>query len=261
MTVLTRKRVLLPFLGHSVRQTVVYSFIAHTSPGRSRVFALRKDSGDRLEAVTTLGASDLHLTEEFVGGLNTFLADRDDAVLQAVLDRVPGPVAMAARQYLKENCASSELGALSGYGPVEVVREAVYFSRIDDELEEYLEGAYMIGLGIRMSNERSSDGDIGWVLQLRSDEVSVPASSEPRTWALPAEAQLLRTWTSEQPLAGLGPVRGALEVAEAASAEGRWVRVHTLLHSDLDVDFEGSGTSEFVVDVFDASIPPSELGE
>ncbi|MFE2846759.1 hypothetical protein ACFXKS_25005 [Streptomyces scopuliridis] len=259
MTALTRERVLLPFLRHSVRKTVVYSFIAHTSPGRSRVFALRKDPCDRLEAVTTLGGSDLHLTEELVGGLNSFLADRDDAVLQAVLDRVPGPVAMAAQQYLKENCAS-ERGAFTGYGPIDVVREAVYFSRIDDELKEYLDGAYMIGLGIRMSNERSSDGDIAWVVQLRSDEVSVPASAEPRTWALPAEPQLLRTWTSEQPLAGIGPVRSALDVAEAASAEGRWVRVHTLLHSNLDVDFEGNGASEFVVDVFDAPIPP-ELGE
>ncbi|MBT2529539.1 hypothetical protein J7E91_30130 [Streptomyces sp. ISL-99] len=260
MTTLTRKRALLPFLRHPVRQTVVYSFIAHTSPGRSRVFAIRKGYPDRLEAVTTLGAADLHLTEEFVGGLNSFMADRDDAVLQAVLDRVPGPVAMAARQYLKENCAP-ELGAFTECGPVEVVREAVYFSRIDHELEEYLDGAYMIGLGIRMSNELSSDGDIGWVLQLRSDEVSVPASSEPRTWALPAGVPLLRTWTSEQPLAGLGPVRGALEVAEAASAEGCWVRVHTLLHSNRDVDFEGNGTSEFVVDVFDARIPSSELEE
>ncbi len=238
---------------------MVYSFIAHTSPGRSRIFALCKDPSDRLEAVTTLGASDLHLTEEFVVGLNSFLADRDDTVLQAVLDRVPAPVAKAARQYLKENCAS-ELGAFTGYGPIDVVREAVYFRQIDDELEEYLDGAYMIGFGIRMSNERRSDGDIAWVVQLRSDEVSVPASSEPRSWALPAEVQLLRTWTSEQPLADLGPVRGALGVAEAASAEGRWVRVHTLLHSNRDVDFEGSGTSEFVVDVFDAPIP-AELGE
>ncbi|MFE4216972.1 hypothetical protein [Streptomyces sp. NPDC056844] len=214
-----------------------------------------------MEAVTTLGAGDLHLTEEFVASLNVFLADRDDAALQAVLDRVPGPVAMAARQYLKENCSAPELGAFNGYGPVDVVRGAVYFGGIDDELEDYLDGAYMIGLGIRMSNERGNDGDIGWVLQLLSDEVTVPASAEPRTWALPAEAQLLRTWTSEQPLAGLGPVRGALEVAEAASAEGRWVRIHTLLHSDLDVEFEGSGSSEFIVDVFGAPIPPSEFGE
>jgi hypothetical protein len=44
-------------------------------------------------------------------------------------------------------------------------------------------------------------------------------------------------------------------VAEEATAQGQWVRIHTLLHSRYDVDFEGSGTSEFVVDVFDTPIP------
>lgn len=234
---------------------MVHSFIAHTTPGRSRVFALVKGPHDRLEAVTTLGASDLHMTDELVGCLNGFLADRDDAALREVLDCFPGPVRMAARRYLEDKCAP-EVGAFNGYGPIDVVREAVYFRRVDDELEEYLDGAYLIGLGIRLSNERGSDGDVGWVLQLRSDEVSVPASAEPRSWELPADTPLLKTWTSRQPLAGLGPVRGALEAAEAASAEGRWVRVHTVLHSDRDVAFEGSGTSEFVVDVLDAPIPP-----
>ncbi|GLF96979.1 hypothetical protein [Streptomyces yaizuensis] len=239
---------------------MIYSFIAHTSPGRSRVFALVKDDPDRLEAVTALGAGDLHLAEELVGGLNNFLADRDDTVLQAVLDRLPNPVRMAAQQYLKNKC-KPEPGSFTGYGPIDIVREAVYFRRLDDELEEYLDSAYMIGLGIRMSNELRRAGGITWVVQLRSDEVSVPLSAEPRTWALPAKAQLLKTWTSQQPLARLGPVRGALDVARAASAEGRWVRVHTLLHSSSDVDFEGSGTSEFVVDVFDASIPLEDTEE
>jgi hypothetical protein len=34
-----------------------------------------------------------------------------------------------------------------------------------------------------------------------------------------------------------------------------------LLHSDLDVDFEGSGSSEFVVDIFDAPILLEHLDE
>jgi hypothetical protein len=45
---------------------MIHSFIAHTSPGRSRVFALVRRPGDELEAVTTLGAGDLHLTGELV---------------------------------------------------------------------------------------------------------------------------------------------------------------------------------------------------
>ncbi|MFJ7911976.1 hypothetical protein [Kitasatospora sp. NPDC096204] len=237
---------------------MVNSFIAHTSPGRSRVFALHKDPHDRLEAVTTLGGGDLHLTDDLVGALNNYLADRDDGALQAVLDGTPKAVQMATKRYLKEECPP-EAGAFTGFGcPIEIVREAVYFSQADDELEDYLQGAYMIGLGIRMSNERGSDGDVDWVVQLRNDEVSVPASAEPRSWELPAGVELLETWTSKQPHPGKGPVRAALGVAASASAGGRWVRIHTLLHSDRDVDYEGSGTSEFVVDIFDAPIPQQD---
>lgn len=218
------------------------------------MFALVRRPGDELEAVTTLGAGDLHLTKELVNALNSFLYDRDDSALGNVLDRVPKAVRMAAQQYLQDKCAPV-MGAFTECGPVETVRKAVYYGRIDDEIEDYLEGAYTIGLGIRMSNERKPDGGVGWVIQLLSEEVSVPASAEPRTWAIPVGAKLLRTWTSKQPTGGTGPVRGALQVAEDATAQGQWVRIHTLLHSHYDVNFEGSGTSEFVVDVFDAPIP------
>jgi hypothetical protein len=239
---------------------MIHSFIAHSSPGRSRVFALVKGPCDELEAVTTLGAADLHLTRELVGALNCYLADRDETALGVVLNRVPKPVRMAVQQYLRDKCVPV-LGSFNGFGPIDVVRETVCFGKIDDELEDYLECAYTIGLGIRMSNERQRDGGVGWVVRLLSDEVSVPASAEPRTWALPAGATVLRTWTSQRPASGVGPIRGALEVAEDATAQGRWVRIHTLLHSRYDVDFEGSGTSEFVVDVFDAPIPLERWGE
>ncbi|MFF3672947.1 hypothetical protein ACFYYS_03050 [Streptomyces sp. NPDC002120] len=230
------------------------------SPGRCRVFALVRDPHERLEVVTTLGATDLALSDELVEALNGYLSDQGDPILGTVLDRAPNPVRMAVRQYLQGRPAP-ELGTFTPYGPVGIVRDAVYFGGIDTELEEYLDGAYVIGLGIRMSNERRADGNVGWVLQLRDDEVSVPASAEPRTWALPADVKLLSTWTSQQPLGGLGPLHSALEAAEDASEEGRWVRVHTLLHSDRDEDYEGNGTSEFVVDVFDAPIPLREPDE
>jgi preprotein translocase subunit Sss1 len=236
---------------------MIHSFIAHTSPGRSRVFALARRPGDELEAVTTLGAGDLHLTKELVSALNAFLYDRDDRALEKVLDRAPKPVRMAAQQYLRDKC-EPVMGAFTECGPVEVVREAVFFGGIDPELEEYLECAYTIGLGIRMSNERRHDGGVGWVIRLLNDEVSVPASSEPRTWGVPAGAKLARTWTSMRQAGDAGPVRGALQVAADATATGRWVRIHTLLHSRYDIDFEGSGTSEFIVDVFDAPIPLSQ---
>ncbi|MFJ5228166.1 hypothetical protein [Streptomyces sp. NPDC088400] len=204
--------------------------------------------------------SDLHLTRELVSALNSFLADRDESALGKVLDRIPKPVRMATQQYLKDKCPPM-LGAFTGYGPVEVVRETVVFGGIDEELEEYLEGAYTIGLGIRMSNERGRNGGVGWVIRLLSDEVSAPASGELRTWAVPAGAKLLHTWTSKQRASGAGPILGALQVAADATDQGRWVRIHTLPHSRYDVDFEGSGTSEFVVDVFDTPIPLERQGE
>ncbi|MFF9580308.1 hypothetical protein ACF1BA_34365 [Streptomyces rubiginosohelvolus] len=210
--------------------------------------------------MTTLGAGDLHLTAEMVSALNCFLYDRDDSALGEVLDRVPKAVRMAVQQYLKDKCAPV-MGAFTECGPVEVVREAVFFGQIDEELEEYLEGAYMIGLGIRMSNERQRDGGVGWVIRLLNDEVSVPAGAELRTWAIPEGAKLERTWTSKQQDSSAGPVRGALQVAADATDQDRWVRIHTLLHSRYDVDFEGSGTSESVVDVFDAPIPLKRRGE
>jgi hypothetical protein len=239
---------------------MIHSFIAHTSPGRSKVFALVRGPRDELEAVTTLGGEDLHLTGEVVGALNCFLADRNETALDVVLECLPKPVRMGVQHYLSSKCPPT-LGTFTEVGPVEVVRPAVYFGKIDDELEEYLESAYMIGLGIRMSNARTSDGRVEWVVQLLSDEVSVPASAEPRTWALPAGTKLLNTWTSGQRPAGIGPVRGALNEAQNASTQGRWVRIHTLLHSYRDVDFEGCGTSEFTVDVFDAPIPARDTVE
>ncbi|MGW7584722.1 hypothetical protein ACWGKU_06095 [Kitasatospora sp. NPDC054768] len=77
------------------------------------------------------------------------MADRDDVALQAVLDSLPKAVQMATRRYLKDECPP-EMRAFSSFGPIEIVREAVHFSRIDDELEDHLEGAYAIGLGIRI---------------------------------------------------------------------------------------------------------------
>ncbi|MHC3475301.1 hypothetical protein ACYF6T_42475 [Streptomyces sp. 7R007] len=209
----------------------------------------------------TLGSGDLHLAEDLVDALNSFLYDRDERALGKVLDRVPKAVRMAAQQYLRDKCPPV-MGAFTECGPVEVVREAVYFGGIDDEIQEYLEGAYTIGLGIRMWNERKSHGGVWWVVQLLSDEVSLPASAEQlRTWAVPEGTKVWRTWTSKQRLGGVGPVRGALQVAEDATTQGRWVRIHTLLHSRSDVDFEGSGTSEFVVDVLDAPIPLEHSAE
>ena len=235
---------------------MIRKFIAHTSPGKSRIFALAEGKRDYLEAVTSLGADDLHLTDKLVIELNDFLAARDETELATVLEAVPSPVRMAVNQFLKERCAPQP-GAFNLYGPLDVVREA-YFGGVDDEFEEYVSGAYMIGLGIRVTNERREDGDVGWAIQLRSDEVMLPASAEKRAWALPDGVELVRTWTGDE--AKRDVVREALGVADTAARNGQWVRAHTVFQSSSE-DLEGSGSSDFVVDVFDAPIPLDEDDE
>lgn len=229
---------------------MIRKFIAHTSPGKSRIFALADGSPDCLEAVTSLGAEDLHLTDKLVLELNDFLATRNEAELAAVLDALPNPVRMAVNQFLAGRCAPQP-GAFNLYGPLEVVREA-YFGGVDDEFEEYVSGAYMIGLGIRITNEQREDGRVSWTIQLLSDEVMLPASAELRGWALPEAVKVARTWIGAE--AERNVVHEALALADAAGRTGQWVRVHTVYQSD-DEDLESSGGSTFVVDVFDAPIP------
>ena len=234
---------------------MIYQFVAHKSPGKSRIYALARDPEECLEAVTSLGAGDLHLTDDLVTELNTYLVVRDEAALAAVLERAPGPVRMAVERFVREKCAP-ELVVSGGHGPDSFLREA-YFAGPDNELEEYLKGAYMIGLGIRMTNEIDSTGEVGWTVELYKDEVFVPASSEPRTWALPEGVGVRETWTSLRGTGG-SPVRAALDVARKATNDGYWFRLHTILQGDGDKEIDCISTSEFVVDIFDTPIPLDE---
>lgn len=86
---------------------MIRKFIAHTSPGKSRIFALTSGTPDYLEAVTSLGADDLHLTDKLVIELNDFLARRDESDLGSVLEAVPNPVRMAVNQFLKDRCPTA----------------------------------------------------------------------------------------------------------------------------------------------------------
>ncbi|GAA4456541.1 hypothetical protein [Phytohabitans houttuyneae] len=235
---------------------MVYPFLAHRSPSKSRIFALVRADEDRLEAVTTLGAADVDATDGLVSALNSYLADRDEESLRAVVDRLPEAVRIAVRNFLRERCAF-ELGAFTAYGPIDDIR-LCYFSRADEEFIRYLESAYMIGLGIRVTNELGSSGNVDWEVQLRSEEVFVPASAEPRAWALP-QAPVLRTWTSAE--TRRDPVLSAVAVARGASDDGYWVRLHTIAKGDGEIEMESSSTSTFVVDVFEAPIPVSAHDE
>jgi hypothetical protein len=233
-----------------IETTMVYEFIAHISPGRSRIFALVKGAPNRLDAVTSLGADCVQLTDELAAELNEFLATRRESGLTAVLERLPAPVRQAVGQYVRIRCPDV-LGAFNPYGPIDVLREA-WFGPIDQELEDYVEGAYTIGLGVRMTNEVDEKGTVSWMVQVRSDEAMLPASAPLRSWPLPEGVTLLRTWPNSA--ADTGGVTAALAVAAAGSAEGRMVRVHTLFQS-RDEDPDGGGTSQVVVEVFEAPIP------
>ncbi|MGW4464732.1 hypothetical protein [Micromonospora sp. NPDC004704] len=232
---------------------MVYQFLAHRSPSKSRIFALIRATDDHLEAVTTLGAADAAVTDDLVSALNIYLADRAEKPLHVVLDRLPDAVRIAVQNFVRERCVF-ELGAFTNYGPVDNIRLS-YFDGADDQFIQYLEAAYTVGLGIRATNELSGTGNVGWEVELRSDEVFVPGSAEPRTWPLPDGIPVLRTWTSQES-PGESVVK-AVTIAMTASDDGRYVRLHTLIRGGGETEMTNGATSEFVVDIFDAPIPPS----
>lgn len=232
---------------------MIREFLAHTSPGRSRIFAIDDERQHALETVTTLGTQDLHLTESLLTELNSFLVTRNDDDLETVA-QLPSAVQIAVRNFLKQRCSAPATGMVGVYGPLEQIRLA-YFSD-GSALRDYLDGAYMIGLGVRMTNEVDTDGEIGWEVVLLNEEAFVPAGADPRSWSLPPDVPLLSTWTSHGSRGN--PIGSALTVATRASSEGHWVRLHTFEHGSSDDPLQGESTSEVRVDVFDAPIP---LGE
>ncbi|GAA3739030.1 hypothetical protein HDA32_005219 [Spinactinospora alkalitolerans] len=229
-------------------------FVAHHSPSKARIFALTNEGEHDLEAVTTLSADHTALAGELVDALNFHLFERDEDELTSVLDQLPDPVQTAVRRFLHE-AGPPAPGDYTDMGPISTVRQ-IYFSDSPEDVIEFLDAAYMIGFGVRVANEIRSDGETGWEFQMRSEESFVPATAEPRSWPLPEGLPLIRTWTSKEPTGG-HPAGAAFAVARKASLEGRYVRIHTLSHGDSS-DAEGTATSEFVVDVFDAPLPNEE---
>ncbi|WP_435107184.1 hypothetical protein [Nocardiopsis synnemataformans] len=229
-------------------------FVAHHTPTKARIFALTIDGDHRLRAVTTLSADQTLITEELVDALNLRLFEGREDDVNGVLERLPAPVQTAVRRCLHD-VGKPDPHGYTDMGPISVVRQ-LYFSDNPEELVEFLDAAYMMGFGIRVSNEVRSDGDIGWSFEMRSEEAFVPASAEPRSWPLPEGMRTIRAWTSREPTGG-HPARAALAIADQASRQGKYVRIHTFAHGSSD-DPEGTLTSEFAVDVFDAPIPPEE---
>lgn len=222
----------------------VREFLAHTTPGKSRVFAIDTDEPQFLEAVTTLGADDLHRTDSLLDGLNVHLLTRDENDLAELLAAFPDAVRIGVLDFLTRRCPAPPPGVFGEFGPVERVR--LMYLRGDD-LDEFVQAAYLVGLGIRLTNQTGERGQVDWELELLTEEATVPPGAEARTWALP-DTPLSFTWISKY--AKGNAVTNAVEVALEASADGSWVRLHT---------FENNGTSELRVDVFD--VPPPVIDE
>jgi hypothetical protein len=222
----------------------VREFLAHKTPGKSRVFAIDTDEPQVLEAVTTLGADDLHRTDSLLDGLNVHLLTRDENDLNELLAGFPDAVRIGVRDFIDRRCPEPPPGVFGEFGPVERVR-LMYLD--GEDMEEFVQAAYLVDLGIRLTNEADARGRVDWELELLTEEATVPPGAEPRTWALP-DAPLLFTWISKY--AKGDAVTNAVEVALEASADGHWVRLHS---------FEHNGASELRVDVFD--VPPPVIEE
>ncbi len=222
----------------------VREFLAHKTPGRSRVFAIDSDQPQFLEAVTSLGADDLHRTDDLLDGLNFFLITRDEEDLGKLLADFPEAVRIGVRDFVANRCPAPPPGAFGELGPIEQV-QVFYVDGVD--VERFVQAAFLVGLGVRLSNEAGGD-ETGWHFELLSGEAFVQLGEDPRTWELPEGTPLLSTWSSR--FAKGDPVSAAVELALEASADGHWVRLHT---------FEIDGVSEVRVDVFD--VPPPVMEE
>lgn len=222
----------------------IREFLAHATPGKSRVFAIDTDEPQSLEAVTSLGAADAHRTDDLLDRLNVYLVTRDDTALEELLGDLPEAVRIAVRDFLARRCPAPPPGAFGEFGPVERVR-LMYLD--GNDLEEFVQAAYLVGLGVRLTNEADSRGRVGWELELLTEEPVVAPGAEARTWALPDATPLSFTWISKYAKGHV--VTNAVEVALEAGAEGSWVRLHT---------FDHNGASEIRVDVFDVPPPVTE---
>ena len=230
----------------------VRKFVAYRSAGKSKIFALTQGPVEALEAVTSLGSDDARMTDDLVRELNFFLIERDEKSLDAVLSRFPNAVQMAVRAFLSEWC-QPQLGMMSIFGAVEPLR-SIHVDN-DHEFREFVDAAYLLGLGVEAWNEISSDGDAWWAVQFSTAEPFVRASEGGRAWLPPENARLASTWTSRDHKKG-NIIDHAVQIAQAATSRGKWAYLHTFEKSD-DERTDGHTVSEIVVDVFDASIPTS----
>jgi hypothetical protein len=180
-----------------------------------------------------------------------YLVERDEAVLTTVLQQLPEAVKLAVQAFVA-GLEPLEAGDRDGFELIED-HGCAYHSRRNKDLVPYVDSADMMNLGIRMENMQDADGNEEWKVVLRSMVPFVALQDDPRAWALPEGLELERSWTSVgNPAAGGSD--SAIEIAEDAADQGKYVRMHTFWRADTP-DPDGPSTLEYVVDVFNAPIP------
>lgn len=215
-------------------------FAAHQTQGKSRIFAIDHVNQARLEVVTTLDGADAVHTDRLIDALDALVNERAEEPLAEVLAVFPQAVQLGVRDYAQRRRHAPKPGTYSeAYGRLSVLRVIYTTSRHD--LYDLMSAAYLIGLGIRTTNERPLDGNMGWELNLLTAEPYFDSTDELRRWSESLGYPLLSTWISDN-----RPVEEGLDIALKASRDGHLVRLHSC---------ELPGESKIVVDVYDAPIP------
>lgn len=222
-------------------------FLVQSSPRRHRILLL--GAGGSVSAVATLDPADAD-GDLVVEELNQALFTGRREQLDKTLGALPSAVALSCRQALSTVPGPAPFGLDPWDGePVYGLRR-VYITEVD-ELVQYAEAARMLDFGLLASNYRQHDGELGWEVSLLSETPHVPASAEPRAWALPEDVPLLAT---HQPR----PAK-LLEALEDVADDGKRIHLHWIWQSESD-DLEDTSTAEWILDVFDCP-PPLEENE
>lgn len=228
----------------------IKEILRHNSGSKMRIYARPVDD-ECLTVITTVGAEHLSAGNELALALNIYLFERDEANLTAVLERLPEAVNLAVQAFVA-GLDPLEVGDRDGF---ELIADhgCAYHSRRNKDLLPYVDSADMVNLGVRMESQQDSKGNEEWKVVLRSMVPFVTYEDIPRAWALPDGIELERSWTSVGNPAAHG-TETALEIAEDAADEGKYVRMHTFWRTDTP-DPDGRATLEYVVDVFNAPMP------
>ncbi|MCS7477228.1 hypothetical protein ACFFQW_12730 [Umezawaea endophytica] len=229
----------------------IRQFLVHADASGSRLFAVDHGEVDRLDVVAEWGPGEVARADDVVRVLDLYLALRDEGGLEDGLRGLPDVVLRSIREFLRSRCAP-EPGAFGPGGFIVPVRRARF--RLEAAtIDEYLSGAYAVGLGIRVENGVDERHGPHWDVVLLNRMPFVPADGGARAWALPDGSRVESEWVVGEAPGRQVPV--ALDSARRAVARDKRVRIHTYLQGDGEHWLDGAMTTSVVVDVFDEPAP------